>query len=152
MHDFSPCFPSRPPVSAETKDTSVPTTTEREPQESKLGDHVTGAAGHVTSDGLSPMATLDSPFSRSRSLTVSGGGRPKFRPRKPKKTPSGQSSGTDLSHVMSHDSQVTGGSDVAPSAETVTRTTEKREEGEEEEVGAGGRQRDEQYIMKCQVG
>ena len=140
-------------MSAGTKDTSIPTTTESEPQESKLGDHVTGAAGHVTSDGLSPMAMLDSPFSRSRSLTVSGGGRPKFRPRKPKKTPSGQSLGTDLSNVMSHDSQVTSGSDAAPSAETVTRTTEKREEEEEEEeAGAGSRQRDEQYIMKCQVG
>ena len=47
------------------------------------------------------MAMLDSPFSRSRSATVSGGGRPKLRPRRPKKNTSDRLS--DQSRVMSRD-------------------------------------------------
>ena len=148
--------------------TDTLTTDSNREEESKQGDHVTQApdhvtqaSGHVTSDGLLPVATLDnslpveSPFSRARSLTVSGGGRPKFRPRKPKKTPSAQSSGsTDLSHVTSHDSHMTGGHDEVPSvAVSAARTTERREEKEEEDKEVGSeRQKDEQYIMKCQVG
>ena len=135
-----------------------PTAADRdEDHVTKPTGHVTEPTGHVTGDGPPAMATLDSPFSRARSLTVSGGGRPKIRPRsKPKKSPT---SSSGQSHVMSRDSHVTPASDVPPLSDSQVvgssvagREEEEEEEGEGEEMAAGRRQRDEQFIMKCQVG
>ena len=113
-------------------------------------DHVTEPAGHVTSDGPpAGMSRLDTPFNRARSATVSGGGRPKFRSRKPKKSPSNQEH--DQSHVTARDSHVTSAS-AATSAEEVGERLERKEEEEAEEESAGGGNKDQQYIMKCQVG
>ena len=88
--------------------------------QAKQEDHVTtGVVGHVTSDGSHHMETLETPFSRSRSATVSGGGRPK-RMRRPKKaTPSTHvTTVTDQSHVTSRDDHMTASNDSIPSSES----------------------------------
>ena len=77
-------------------------------------DHVTQQADHVTNQEQH-LALLESPFSRSRSATVSGGGRPKFRARRAKKLGSGHSRAslrdsnltTSTDSLLSSDSQVT---------------------------------------------
>ena len=134
-----------------------------EPSDDTGRDHVTQPAGHVTGDGPTAMAMLDTPFSRARSATVSGGGRPKYRNRKPRKSPAAQADQSHMtshdSHVTSRDSHVTASSEGVPVTESevtlvVGERLERKEEEEEEEkeTSVGGGRTDEQYIMKCQVG
>ena len=82
------------------------------PQENKTleMDLVTKPEGHVATQE-SHLAPMESPFSRTRSATVSGGGRPKIRARRPKKNVSGhQASDSDQT---SHDSHMTSSMDSA---------------------------------------
>ena len=159
----------RPVVSGEDEDQTVPaepTVTllaEQEVHVTTATGHVTTAAGHVTSDGTE-MDMLQSPFSRLRSATVSGGGRPKFRPRRHKKPSSGQPPSDTL--VTPHDSHVTAaagaGDSVTPSDESEvvstapslsTTTAPQKEERTEEEEATESDQgvKDDQFIIKCQV-
>lgn len=95
---------SRPPISDENS--SPGEEMRSSPQEQ---DHVTKAEGHVASQE-SHLAPMESPFSRARSATVSGGGRPKIRARRPKKV-SGHLA-ADLDQT-SHDSHMTSSMDTA---------------------------------------
>lgn len=82
------------------------------PQENKTleMDHVTKPEGHMATQE-SHLAPMESPFSRTRSATVSGGGRPKIRARRPKKNVSGHlASDPDQT---SHDSHMTSSMDSA---------------------------------------
>ena len=156
----SPSSPRAPEISGDQSTaTGEPPV---EPSDDIGRDHVTQPAGHVTGDGPTAMAMLDTPFSRARSATVSGGGRPKYRNRKPRKSPAAQADQSHMtshdSHVTSRDSHVTASSEGVPVTESeVTlvvgeRLERKEEEEEEKETSVGGGRTDEQYIMKCQVG
>ena len=118
----------------------------------------TDTTGHVTGNQV-VVATLDPPLSRSRSATVSGGGRPKLRPRRPNKPQTGHiSADSDQGHGLSCESHVTASSDSVPSGEsqvTVTAASSSAivaKEMAEEEDDKSHALRHDQYIMKCQVG
>ena len=131
-------------------------------QVTEAAGHVTKEMGHVTSDDVN-VATLDPPLAlmRSRSATVSGGGRPKFRPRRPpKKAPTGNVLDSEQSHVISHDGHLIGSNDSVPSGEsqmtaaTVADTPLTVTKKKERETGDNVQHpllQNEQYTMKCQV-
>lgn len=99
---------SSPPISDEN--TSPGEETRSSPQEALEQDHVTKAEGHMASQE-SHLAPMESPFSRTRSATISGGGRPKIRARRPKKNVSGHLAAD--SGQTSHDSHMTSSMETA---------------------------------------